>query len=422
MKLAAILSLIASIIYIIFQGMHPAYYTHLYPDISVFFDRASFFWDNQSLRNLGYNEYQPGAITFFIALTPVFLIDKSVEAFKWALFFTNSIFFVLFGALLIKMHKTSGVFLMSILLVFLGPLLLFRFDFLVILLTVFSFYLWEKKRKEIAMIVLAFAVITKVYPIIFLPYLFFQSFKQGRKLEPLYLFFTFSAAFLIYLLEYTYFLQIPLNETWASYSFHNLKSVSTESVWASLVYFLHFFSGQSLPAMESAYGINAIARASVYPSIQFYNYFWVFPLGIFYLLYFVKNESARDLTVGVSSPDRYRDKSWEKIDYKFLIFILLIFLLFSKNLSNQYLAWFLFMVPLIDMKILLRKEWVINIFLIIVTTILHTFIYPLNYSGWLAVLNTGNIDLLLLWTVLISNFLLIVLGIRIGIDVYKNHK
>lgn len=404
MKLAAILSLIISIIYIIFQGMHPAYYMHLYPDVFAFFDRASFFWNHQTLKNLGYNEYQPGAITFFITLAPVFLIEKSVETFKWALFFANSVFFVLYGWLLIKMHKTSGVFLMSLFLIFLGPILLFRFDFLVILLTIFSFYLWEKRRKELSMFVLAFAVITKVYPIIFLPYLLFQSFKQGRKLEPLYLFFTFSAAFLIYLLEYTYFLQISLSETWASFNFHNFKSVATESVWASLIYFFDFVSGQNLPGMESAYGINAIARISLYPSIQFYNYFWVFPLGIFYLLYFIKN------------------KSWEKMDYKFLTFILLVFLLFSKVLSNQYLAWFLFMVPLIDIKILLRKGWIINIFLIIVTTILHTFVYPLNYSRWLAVLNTGNIDVLLLWTVLISNFLLIVLGVRIGFDVYKNHK
>lgn len=404
MKLAAILSLVLAIIYIIFQGMHPGYYMHLYPDVFAFFDRASFFWNHQTLKNLGYNEYQPGAITFFITLTPIFLIDKSVETFKWALFFANSVFFVLYGWLLIKMHKTSGVFLMSVFLIFLGPILLFRFDFLVILLTIFSFYLWEKRRKELSMFVLAFAVITKVYPIIFLPYLLFQSFKQGRKLEPLYLFFTFSAAFLIYLLEYTYFLQISLSETWASFNFHSLKSVATESVWASLIYFFHFVSGQNLPGMESAYGINAIARAQVYPSIQFYNYFWVFPLGIFYLLYFVKN------------------KSWEKMDYKFLTFLLLIFLLFSKVLSNQYLAWFLFMIPLIDIKVLLRKAWIINIFLIIITTILHTFIYPLNYSRWLDVLNKGVIDLLLLWVVLISNFLLIVLGVRIGFDVYKNHK
>lgn len=377
---------------------------HLFPDVFAFFDRASFYWDNRTLQNLGHNEYQPGAIAFFITLTPVFLLDKSVETFKWALFAANSLFFILYGILLIKMRKTAGVFLISILLIILGPILLFRFDMFVILLTVFSFYLWSNGKREISMYTLAFAVITKVYPIIFLPYLLLHSFKQGKKLEPFYLFFTFSAAVLIYLLAYTLFFQISLNDTYVSYNFHNLKSVATESVWASLIYFYSFFSTQTLPAMESAYGINAIARNAIFPSIQFYNYFWVIPLGVFYLLYFFKN------------------KSWEKIDYKFLTFILLVFLLFSKVLSNQYLAWFLFMLPLIDIKVLLRKSWIINIFLIVLSIILHTYVYPLNYSNWVNMLVGGFINPFLLWSILISNLLLIILAIRIGFYVYQDHK
>lgn len=293
---------------------------------------------------------------------------------------------------------------MSILLIFLGPILLFRFDMLVILLTVLTFYLWSSGKRELSMYILAYAVITKVYPVIFLPYLLFQSFKQGRKFEPFYLLLTFLAALSTYLLAYTVFFQISLHDTYVSYNFHNLKSVATESVWASLIYFFHFISGQALPAMESAYGINAISRNAIYPSIQFYNYFWVIPLGIFYIFYFLKN------------------RSWEKIDYKFLTFILLIFLLFSKVLSNQYLAWFLLMLPLIDIKILLRKSWIINIFLIILSIILHTYIYPLNYSAWIDMLVGGFINPFLLWSVLISNLLLIILAIRIGFYVYKNHK
>lgn len=412
--------------------MHPAYYMHLFPDVFAFFDRATFFWENGSLLNLGHNEYQPGAIAFFISLSPVFLIDTTIETYKWALFAANSIFILLISLILIKMKKTEGIFLMSLLLVFLGPILLFRFDLLVIFLTILSFYCWEIKKKDLSMVVLAFAVITKVYPIIFLPYLLwsqfksgqenntvttnrptiyftnirsilFQSFKTDRKLEPFYLFFTFTTAFLAYLLAYTYFFQIDLSATWTSYNFHNLKSVATESIWATVIYFIHFISGQSLPGMESAYGINAIARSEVYPPIQFYNYFWTLPLGIAYLLYFLKN------------------KSWDKIDYKFLTFVLLLFLIFSKVLSNQYLGWFLFMLPLIDIRTILKKTWIINIFVLVISIILHTYIYPLNYSGWLSVLTTGVIDPVLFWSVLISNFLLIVLALRIGLNTYKNN-
>ena len=302
------------------------------------------------------------------------------------------------------MKKTAGVFLLSLLLIFLGPILLFRFDLLVILLTTVSFYLWEKRQRDLSMLILAFAVITKVYPVIFLPYLLFHSLKTGKKFEFLYSFLIFSAGLLTYLLAYTYFFQISLSETWASYSFHSLKSVATESVWATFIYFFHFVSFQPLPGMESAYGINAIARKEVFPSVQFYNYFWVLPVGLLYLAYFIKT------------------KIWEKIDYKFLTLLLLVFLIFSKVLSNQYLAWFLFMLPLIDVRVLLRKSWIINLFLVCLTMILHTYIYPLNYSGWLSFLNDRKMDLFLLWVVLISNFILPVLALRIIIDVFKSKK
>ena len=401
MRLAAILSIITAIVYIVFQSLQPAHYMHLYPDVFAFHDRALYFWENGNLNNLGHNEYQPGAIAFFITLSPIFLIDQSIDTFKIALSAANITFLLLVAFLFIKMKKTTGIFLLSVLLILLGPILLFRFDLLVILLTLFSLYLWEKKKRDLSMFVLAFAIITKVYPLIFLPYLFFQSFKNGKKSEPFYLFFIFSASFLTYLLAYTYFFQINLSDTWVSYNFHNLKSVATESVWASGFYFYHLIFSLPLPGMESAYGINAIARNEVTPSIQFYNYFWSLPLGLLYLFYFFKR------------------KHWEKIDYQFLNLVLLVFLIFYKVFNNQYLAWFLFMIPLIDIKMLLRKTWVMNIFLIFLTIILHTYIYPLNYSDWLAILSEKRINLFLLWVMITSSIILPILAIRIAINVFK---
>lgn len=404
MRTAAILSIITAIVYIVFQSLQPAHYMHLYPDVFAFHDRSLHFWENGSLINLGHNEYQPGAIAFFTALSPVFLIDRNIETFKMALSAFNILFIFLIVQLLIKMKKTYGVFLLSVILILLGPILLFRFDLLVILLTIFSLYLWEIKKRKLAMITLAFAIITKVYPLIFLPYLLFQSFKTGKKTEPVYLFFVFSASFLGYLLAYTYFFQISLSDSWVSYNFHNLKSVATESVWASAIYCYNLILGGPLPGMESAYGINAIARKEVFPSIQFYNYFWILPLGILYLLYFLKN------------------RNWEKIDYQFLNLVLLVFLIFYKVFNNQYMAWFLFMLPLIELKILLRRTWIINIFLVFITIILHTYIYPLNYSEWLAILTEGKMDLFLLWVMATSSFILPVLAVRIAINVFKSAK
>ncbi len=403
-KLAAIFSLTIAIIYIYLQSLSPAFYMHMSTDIFVFHDRALYFWEHMNLTQLGHNEYQPGAIIFFILLGgPAFMIDNTLETFKAALLIANIILIISTSFLFYKMQKTAGVILLSVLLISLGPILLFRFDLLVIFLLTLAFYLWEKGKFEIAMAVLSFGVLVKVYPILFLPYLLWLAFKKHKLSNAIYLFSIFLSTLISYFLLYTIIFQISFKDTFISYNFHNLKSVATESVWASLIYFSHIIRGIPLPAMESDYGINAISRLEIFPSLTFYNYFWIVPMAILNLLYFIKKKTVHG------------------IDYQFLILNILVFLIFSKVLSNQYLGWFLFLLPLLSMKELLKKTWIINIFLVTLTTILHTFIYPLNYSEWLGVLNKKQPDFLLTWSMLISSFILLVLAVRITFDVFKEN-
>jgi len=402
MRLAAILSLSISIIYILFQSLQPAFYMHLYPDTFVFHARSTYFWEHLSLSNLGHNEYQPGAIIFFILVGLSFMFDSSLETFKWGLFAANIILIMLTALLMHKMGKTYGVILLSLLLIFLGPILLFRFDLLVIFLLTMVFYFWEKGHHEIAIAILPLGVLVKVFPILFLPYLLFVSFKKNRLVNAVYLLSIFLSTLITYFLIYTIVLQIGFKETLVSYNFHNMKSVATESVWASLFYIINIARGIPLPNMESDFGINAIARGEVYPSIQFYNYFWILPMGVLNLFYFLKKKTVHG------------------IDYQFIILNMLVFLIFSKVFSNQYWAWFLFLIPLLKLKTLQTRGWLINIFLIILTTILHTFIFPLNYTEWLNVLARKNVDWMLIWVMIISSLILPILAVRIFIDVFKN--
>lgn len=401
----AILSLVISIIYILLQSLDPSFYMHLSTDIFVFHARSLYFWEHLSLSGLGHNEYQPGAILFFILLGSFsFLFDNSFETFKWVLFAANIILIFSTAFLFYKMKKTYGILLLPLLLISLGPILLFRFDLLIIFLLTLFFYLWEEGKFEIAMALLSFSVLVKVYPVIFLPYLLWLTFRKYRLLNSFYLFSIFLSTLILYFLIYTLFLQISFKDTLISYNTHNLKSISTESVWTSLIYFVNIFRGLPFPTMESDFGINAIARNEIFPSINFYNYFWILPLGILNLLYFIRRKTINSL------------------DYKFLILNLLVFLIFSKVLANQYLGWFLFLLPLLSLKELLTKTWIINIFLIILTTLLHTFIYPLHYTDWLRILNQKQPDLFLTGIMLISSLILIILGIRISYDVFKNIK
>lgn len=405
MRLAAILSLTLAIIYIVFQSFIPSFYMHLYPDVFTFHDRASYFWENLSLTNLGHNEYQPGALVFFFLVSGFsFLWNMTLETFKTGLFTANILLIIGTAFLFDRMKKTAGVILLAIFLATLGPILLFRFDLLVIFLLTLVFYLWEKGRLEIAMAVLSFSVLVKVYPLIFLPYLLFLTYKNHRILKPIYLLSIFVLSLITYFLLYTVIFQISFTDSYISYNFHNLKSVATESFWASVIYYLHLIRGIPLPMMESAYGINAILRTEVYPSINFYNYFWIIPVGILNLYFFYKNS-----------------KKSSELNYEFLALSLLVFLIFYKVFSNQYWAWFLFLVPLINFKKLLSPAWIINIFLIILTTILHTFIYPLNYTEWLNTLQRKNIDMFLVWVMIISSLILPILAIRIYYDLFKKN-
>lgn len=379
---------------------------HLYPDVFAFHDRATYFWENLSLTNLGHNEYQPGALVFFFLVSGFsFMSNTSLESFKTALFTANV--FLIFGTAFLfdRMKKTAGVIMLAVLLASLGPILLYRFDLLVIFLLTLVFYLWEKGRFEIAMAVLSFSVLVKVYPLIFLPYLLFLAFKKHKILRPIYLVSIFTSSLISYFLLYTIVFQVSFVDSYTSYNFHNLKSVATESVWASLFYFSHLVQGIALPLMESAYGINAVLRTQVYPSINFYNYFWILPVGALNLYYFYKTR-----------------KHNSELDYKFIALNMLVFLVFYKVFSNQYWAWFLFLIPLISWRTLSRTSWIINIFLIILTTILHTFIYPLNYTEWLDTLQQKNIDTFLIWTMIISSAILPVLAIRIYYDLFKKDK
>lgn len=376
---------------------------HLYPDVFTFHDRATYFWENLSLANLGHNEYQPGALVFFFLVSGFsFILNSTLETFKTALFTANVLLILGTAFLFDRMKKTAGVILLAVLLASLGPILLYRFDLLVIFLLTLVFYLWEKGRFEIAMTILSFSVLVKVYPLIFLPYLLFLAHKKHKILRPVYLLSIFGSSLISYFLLYTILFQVSFIDSYTSYNFHNLKSVATESVWASLFYFGHIVSGMALPLMESAYGINAILRTQVYPSIDFYNYFWILPVGLLNLYYFYKTR-----------------KHGSELDYKFIALNMLVFLIFYKVFSNQYWAWFLFLIPLISWKTLSRSSWVINIFLIILTTILHTFIYPLNYTEWLDTLQQKRIDVFLIWVMIISSAILPVLAIRIYYDLFK---
>ncbi len=99
--------------------------------------------------------------------------------------------------------------------------------------------------------------------------------------------------------------------------------------------------------------------------------------------------------------------------------ILLLFLVTSKILTPQYILWFALLVPL--MKVYgepqNQKNWLINLFLLLLTLIFSQYVYPLRYNELLGGFYTNGTWTSIFWILTARNFFLIVLAVRFFRDI-----
>ena len=116
-----------------------------------------------------------------------------------------------------------------------GPVFLFRFDLYVMTTILASFYFWKKKRENLSLLLLSVATLTKIFPIIFLPYYLILAYKKRGFYESFitlckYLFYTATLLFLFMLL-----FRVNLNALVSSWNFLAHVPINTESVWGSIL-------------------------------------------------------------------------------------------------------------------------------------------------------------------------------------------
>ncbi len=386
------------LVFLLFQASLPAWFGHISTDTYVYFNRASYFYHNLNLANFKGNEHLPGAILLFIAASPVFLIEESLQSYIFGFTVINLVLILLIAYFILKVTSLKNIVILSLILLSIGPILFFRFDLLVVLLTIISFYFFQKEKYFSSIFVLACATLVKVYPVIFLPYLLLIVLKKNNLKTAVKLLTTYFVSILSLLIVYLFLFQISLENFQYSLNFHALKPVHTESIWATILTLISLIAKNLYPDLISAFGINGLSEKDWLLPLWFYNYIWFLPVGLFYV-WIVKSKNIL-----------------KTFDIRIPISILLIFLIFSKVLSHQYLLWFLLLIPLISYKKLTSSAWIINILLIILTNLLHQFVYPLNYSQFLFDYNSGNLGYLF-WINALSNFILILLFIRIFWDI-----
>lgn len=369
------------ILVILLQALHPAWYPHLITDLFVFKERA--------IGNFINNEYQPGALLFFKILS-FFVSNQSLDAFTISLFKANILLIFLTALLIQKITRPINIIILGIIILFIGPILLFRFELLVVFLVIASFYFFKRNLLYISSVFLSLAVLVKVYPLIYLPFFLISLYKQGgikKSINFISIFIAFSSIFLFF---FMYLYNFNFIQLFDSLKYHSLKPVGLEGSWSAIISLIHLATTGTLPEIVAAYVTWGISSKDLILPMWFFNNFWLLILGLFHLAYI----------------KRIVQKEMGEI---FLIIITLSTILFSKLSSPQYLIWFIFLLPLINFKKYISNMKLALILIIsLISAFLTQYIYPLNYSEFLSLFSKGG-SILIFYFFIAKNLSLLII-------------
>ena len=326
----------------LWQARLPLWNQHLQVDIWVWWQRLEFWFRGHTFSGLTGNEILP--LTLLYLFIPVLLIPIG-----WLSYANYLPVVLILNLAVIGLHlffvKRKTLFLLSLL--FLGPILLFRFDALVTLLLILSFVSFQKNRPSWSGFWLGLATGLKVFPVIILPYLLLILFKQKQLKSLLTLMIYFAEALLLPVLIF-WLLGGNREQIVNALDFHNLKLISIESLPGSLITGWSLITRGAPPALLAGYGIWAVPG----PAILF-NRLWLLPIGLVY--YFIYRRSVK------------------VFNWNIPLVLILTFLVFSKNLNPQYIWWFMALLPFVKAG---RLIWILTL----VVALLNQLVYPIFYT------------------------------------------
>lgn len=376
---------------------------HLEMDVwGFYYPRLLHFLDNLSFAGIGENEYFPGAMFFFLIPGFIFLFSNNTwQIYVIGLFVVN-MFLVLLHLYIYRQHNILAPFIFLGILLFAGPIILYRHDLFVSLIVLLSILAWKSERRSLSMFVLGLATSVKIYPLLIFPYFLLIIIKRKSLKEVLKItsFFSFGilSIFGIYLL-----LGSSTSEVIEPMYVNSIKPVHVESIWGSILTVLNCVGDGYWPVGRGEHGIFGIAQQDIFLPLNFYNYFWIIPLAIFYIFLSTKKTLLKSLNIEV------------------IFLTILLFVIFSKIITPQYLFWFIPLFSLFSWQ----KERVYSLlgsFVVILAVVLLTqYLYPLHYNELLGIFYTSGAQVHLFYLLLLRNILLVILFILIFRFVFLSH-
>lgn len=267
------------------------------------------------------------------------------------------------------------------------PVFLFRYDGFVALSTVLVLYFIATSSPSISGIWLAVGVFAKIYPIVFfLPIMtYFFANKQFRSL------FLFLGGFsTVFVLGMGSMYLLAGNNLVIFLSYHQLRGIQIESVLGGFLVFWYKIMDVPLNTVAN-YGAIHLVTSQTERFLKVLS--WGFPLGYLLLSGIIFRFFSKQNCVPIEMLIRAFGA------------VLLLFLVFNKVLSPQYLIWLLPIVPFLRPKIL---------YCFTAAFMITIFIYPGSYHRlvemkflWVVLLNVRNglIFVMLLLTLFPKPFL-----------------
>jgi hypothetical protein len=181
------------------------------------------------------------------------------------------------------------------------------------------------------------------------------------------------------------------SEILATVQLNSIKPVHIESLWGSFLTIFSKITSGTWALGKGEHGIFGIDPRYIFLPLTFYNYFWIIPLGIFYIFLYKKVSKNGELMIEA------------------VFLIVLLFIIFSKILAGQYIFWILTLFPLFKYHLKLENLFVISFLVILAIVFLTQYIYPLHYNELLGIFYTSGNQVEYFYILFIRNIFLLIL-------------
>lgn len=312
----------------------------------------------------------PGAMFFFlIPGISLIVLPNTWQNYLVGLFLVNIVLVILHLLIYRRISNLSPFIFLAIILSA-GPIILYRHDLFVSLFLIISLLLWQSKKYLLSPFFLGIATSIKIFPVLLLPYFLIHQlrFHEWQKIPTTIASYLLgiTSIFTLYILTGS-----DVKEIISTLAYNSAKPVHVESLWGSILTVVNAIIDGMWPQGLGDRGVFGINPKDIFLPLNFYNYFWLLPIFLLYLKI-------------------YNNIKKKQLLFEYVFLIVLLFTIFSKILTPQYLLWFATLYPLLTFTRISKRLYVGLLSIILIVMLLTQFIYPLHYNELLGIFYTSG--------------------------------